>query len=205
MELYVPPLREHGTKAPAELCRGLSCSQSSTADLHRGLSCSRSPSPTCADVSAALKFDYPISQISEHPECTSITAGAFRRTWECSCRVWEHSAKLQESLEASGSIEKHWWGQLECLRRFHVASGLMNILLMEGLQFKDRSNRVKLGIRLQWLWLLIKWSWLEIIIRSRLEADSHFLRDAGNTMSSKDSGDGGVGGGDGDNYQNEGN
>ena len=37
---------------------------------------------------AAPKFDYPNSQISSRPECTSITAGAFRSIWECSCRVW---------------------------------------------------------------------------------------------------------------------
>jgi len=47
---------------------------------------------TCAEVSAPPKFDYPISQLSEHPECTSITAGAFRSTCECSCRVWERFA-----------------------------------------------------------------------------------------------------------------
>jgi len=29
---------------------------------------------SCADVLAAPKFNYPISQLSEHPECTSITA-----------------------------------------------------------------------------------------------------------------------------------
>ena len=32
------------------------------------------------EVLAAPKFDYPISQILKHLECTSITAGAFRST-----------------------------------------------------------------------------------------------------------------------------
>jgi hypothetical protein len=34
---------------------------------------------TSEKVSAASKCDYSISQISRHPECTSITAGAFSR------------------------------------------------------------------------------------------------------------------------------
>jgi len=47
---------------------------------------------TCAEVSAAPKFDYPIRPISSHPECTSITVGALSSTWECSCRVCERFA-----------------------------------------------------------------------------------------------------------------
>jgi len=49
------------------------------------LSWSQSHLQTCAEFSAALIYDYPISQISSHPEYTSITAGAFRSTWEWSC------------------------------------------------------------------------------------------------------------------------
>jgi hypothetical protein len=55
------------------------------------------------EVSAAPKFDYTNSYIWLRPECTSITSGAFSSTWECSCRVWEHFAKLQGGLRAFGS------------------------------------------------------------------------------------------------------
>jgi hypothetical protein len=58
---------------------------------------------TCAEVLAAPKFDYPNSQNSYHPKCTSITAGAFRSMWEFSCTVWKHFAKHQGGLGASGS------------------------------------------------------------------------------------------------------
>jgi len=54
------------SKSPAELCSGVSFS--------------RSLPQICAEVSGPPKFDYSISQISKHPECTSITAGAFRNT-----------------------------------------------------------------------------------------------------------------------------
>jgi len=51
----------------------------------------------------------------EHPECTSITAGAFRSTWECSCRVWEHCAcsrevwKRLEVIRSTGDIARRVW------------------------------------------------------------------------------------------------
>jgi len=62
------------------------------AKRHSGISCPRSLPQTCGEVSAAPKFDYSICHISQHPECTSITAGAVRNTWECSWRVCEHFA-----------------------------------------------------------------------------------------------------------------
>ena len=76
--------------------------------LRRGLSCSRSLSQTYAEDSAARKSDYPNSHISLNPESTSITAGAFRSTSECSCRVWEHIPKLQGGLGASERYFKAW-------------------------------------------------------------------------------------------------
>jgi len=96
-------------KSPPELCCGLTCSWSLL--------------QTCTEVKVTPKLDNPISQISEHPECTSITAGAFWIIWEYSCRVWEHIAKLQEGLGASGSTGEHWWGRPERLKGLHVVSG----------------------------------------------------------------------------------
>jgi len=100
--------------------------------LCRGLSCSRSLLQTCAEVSGAPKFDHSNSQILKHPECTSITAGDYWNAWDCSCRVWEHIAKLQGGLGASGRTWKHWWGLPECLGGVRMASGPDYILLMAG-------------------------------------------------------------------------
>ena len=60
--------------------------------LHSGLSSSPSLTQTCTEVSAAPTFDYSISKRLYHFECTSITAGAFRCTWKCSCSIWERIA-----------------------------------------------------------------------------------------------------------------
>jgi len=101
----------------------------SPADLRRGLCCSRSLPQTCTQNWAAPKFEYPNSEISEYPICTTITPGAFRSTWECSSRVKEHCVMLQGGLGASGSTSKHWWGLLESLRGLLVASRPICILL----------------------------------------------------------------------------
>jgi len=60
--------------------------------LRRVVNYSQRSPQTYPEVSAGLEFDYHVSQISEHPDCTSITAGHFRSTTECSCIVWEHFA-----------------------------------------------------------------------------------------------------------------
>jgi len=65
-ELEDPLLCESGTKSPEELAQRSQLLLMSAADLRRGLRCSRSLPQTCAEVSAAPKFDYPKSQISEH-------------------------------------------------------------------------------------------------------------------------------------------
>jgi len=72
--------------------------------LPRGLSFSRSLPQSCTEVSSAPICDYPNYQHSAYPECTSITPRAFRSTCECSCRVWELRARLQEGLGATGGI-----------------------------------------------------------------------------------------------------
>jgi len=97
----------------------------SPTDLCHGFHCSWSLLQTCAEVSAAPKFDYLIGQILGNPECSFITPGACRSSWKCSCRVWEYFAELQEGLGASGSTWKCWWGWPECLRGLLVASGLI--------------------------------------------------------------------------------
>ena len=100
------------------------------AELHSGLNFCQSLPQICTEVSGVSKFAYSISQISENPECSSITAGAFRCTWECSCTVWAHFAYLQGGLEASWSTQKHWWDCPESLGRLCVASGPIYIWLM---------------------------------------------------------------------------
>jgi len=92
--------------------------------------CSRCLRLTGACVPPTPQFDYPISQISYSPECTSITAGDLRNNWECTYRVWEHFAKLQGGLGASGSTLKHSWGLPECLGGLHVASRVIYIVPM---------------------------------------------------------------------------
>jgi hypothetical protein len=87
--MYKPVLCEYKTKCSAVLASGLSCSQSlpqSCVAVSAALDVSRL---ICTEVLAAPKFDYPISQTSLHPECTSLTAGAFRITREYFCRVCE--------------------------------------------------------------------------------------------------------------------
>jgi hypothetical protein len=106
-------------KCPVELCSSLSFSWSLL--------------QIYAEVSGAPKFNYSISQTLKHPECTSITAGAFSSIWECSCKVWEHFAYIERGLGACRCTYKHRWGRPECLGRFHVASGPIYILLMSPL------------------------------------------------------------------------
>jgi len=71
--------------------------------------CFRNAAPSlpqsCAAVSATPKFDYPNSQISERPECTSITAGAFRSIWECSCWVWGRNGDRRAMCNATRGID----------------------------------------------------------------------------------------------------
>ena len=101
MEPCKPLLWEYGTKSPIEMPWGLRCSWSLP--------------QSCAEVSAAPKCDYPISQISKHPECTSIPSGAFRSTWECSCRVSENllssrtAWKHLEVLESTNEVKRNVW------------------------------------------------------------------------------------------------
>jgi len=77
------------SKSPTELCSDLTSS--------------RSLEQICAEVPCASKFDYSNDQISLHPECASITAGAFWSTRDSSLRVWKHFAQLQGGLGASRS------------------------------------------------------------------------------------------------------
>jgi hypothetical protein len=100
---------------------------------------------TCAEVSAAPKFDYPISHISWHLECTSITAGALRSTWECSCRVWEHFAQLQGGLGASRITWEHRWGLQECLGGLREASEPIYILLMYNATHRKNARHGKMA------------------------------------------------------------
>jgi len=100
------------------------------AELPSGFSFSRNLRQICASVWGAPKFDNSISQISKHSECTSITVGASKSTWECCCRVWEKFALLKEGPWASWSTCKHRWCRPECLEGMCVASGLIYILRM---------------------------------------------------------------------------
>lgn len=102
----------------------------SSADLCRGIRCSRGLPQCCADWSIAPNSDYSETQISEHPEYTSITAGAFRSTAECVCTVGEHLAQLLGDMGGCGSTLKHWWWLPESLGGLHVASSQIYILLM---------------------------------------------------------------------------
>jgi hypothetical protein len=114
-------------------CKNLWCENTAPSfpqSLCRGLICYWELPRTCAEVLAAPKFHSLNSQISSHTECTSITAGVFRSTRECSCRVWKHLAKLQGGLGASGRTWNHWWGLSEGLGGLRLGSGLNYILLI---------------------------------------------------------------------------
>ena len=145
-------IRHHVCRRAVQLSRLLS---KSPAELHSGLSSSCSLPQTCPEVSAAPRFHYCISQISWHPECTSITAGVFRSTWDCSCRVWEHFAYLQGGLGAYKSIYKHWWGRPECLGGLHAAPRPIYIFLMPHISVllgRDRDSSILIGALLCWDW-----------------------------------------------------
>jgi len=81
-------------------------------------------------ISAAPKFYYSNCKMLWYPECPSMTAGAFRSTWECSCTVWEYFAKLEGGLGESGSRLKKGRGIQECLGGLRIGSRLKYILLM---------------------------------------------------------------------------
>jgi len=107
---------------------GMKCRVSSGAAQRSQHCCS--PPLTCTDLSASPTSHFLVNEISQHPQCTSISPGAVRSTWEYSCLLWEHFAQLQVGLEASGITVKQWYGQLECTGGLHVAPWPNHLWLM---------------------------------------------------------------------------
>jgi len=61
--------------------------------------------PSCAEVSEAPKFEYSISQISEHPENAPAESES---TLLSSREVWEHLEVLRSTGEVARSVWEEW-------------------------------------------------------------------------------------------------